>query len=115
MSRGAWATAALFGASALLVLGGLGVGDALRAVVGTALVGVAPGWATLRHIALDPLERIVLAVAVSLALATSVAAVLMYVGWWSPARAVTIIATVTMAEGGFERSRAIVQYRNRRR
>ena len=113
MSRAAWATAAFFGASALLAVGGLTIGEALRAVLGVALVGLGPGWAALRHIALDPLERVVLAVALSFALATTVAALLMYTGWWSPNRAVIIIVILTVGAHGFERSRALVQCRGR--
>lgn len=107
MSGAAGAITGVLGASALLTLSGLSVGEALRTVVGIALVGVGPGWAALRHIALDPLERVVLAVAASLVMATSVAALLMYAGWWSPARAVIIIVTLTVGATGWQRRRVV--------
>jgi uncharacterized membrane protein len=80
------------------------VAGAMRTVLATGLVGACPGWAILRHVAFDDaLERVVLAVALSLALATAVVALLMYTGWWSPARTVAILAMLTLAAGSLER------------
>ena len=70
----------------------------MRLLLAVAVVAVLPGWAILSRLQLDdPLERIVLSVAVSLAVATGVAAVLMYAGWWSPGRAVAAALGVTLA------------------
>lgn len=64
----------------------------MRLLAAVAVLAVAPGWAAVRGIPVDDLlERLVLAVAVSVALATGVAAALMYAGWWSPARAVGVL------------------------
>lgn len=96
----------LLGGSAVLVTMALWPGVAtVRGVAGLALLSVCPGWALLRHVRIeDPLERTVLAVAVSLALITVVAALLMYAGWWSPARAIAVLAGLTLAAGSVERA-----------
>lgn len=77
----------------------------VRAVGGLALLSVCPGWALLRHARIDDLlERTVLAVAVSLALITVVSALLMYAGWWSPGRAIAVVAVLTVTAGSVERA-----------
>lgn len=77
----------------------------VRAVGGLAVLSVCPGWALLRHTRIeDMLERTVLAVAVSLALITVVAALLMYAGWWSPGRAIAVLAVLTVCAGCVERA-----------
>ena len=76
----------------------------VRGVGGLVLLSLCPGWALLRHARIDDLlERVVLAVAVSVALITVVAAVLMYAGWWSPGLAVAIVAVLTLVAGSVER------------
>lgn len=96
----------LLGGCALLVTMTMWPGvAAVRAVGGLALLSVCPGWALLRHARIeDLLERTVLAVAVSLALITVVAALLMYAGWWSAGRAVAVLAGLTLAAGSVERA-----------
>ena len=96
----------LLGGCAVLVITTVWPGVAtVRAVGGLAMLSVCPGWALLRHARIeDLLERTVLAVAVSLALITVVAALLMYAGWWSPRRAVAILAGLTLAVGSVERN-----------
>jgi uncharacterized membrane protein len=92
------------GGSVLLVVVGLpSVAGAMRGLLVAGLIGPCPGWAILRHVALDPLERAVLAVAVGLALTTAVVALLMYAGWWSPERAVAVLAMLTVVTGSVER------------
>jgi hypothetical protein len=93
------------GGSVLLVVVGLpSVAGAMRALLVAGLIGPFPGWAILRHVALDDaLERAVLAVAVGLALTTAVVALLMYAGWWSPERAAGILAMLTVVTGSVER------------
>jgi uncharacterized membrane protein len=67
----------------------------VRLLLAAALLTVLPGWAILRPTELeDQLERVVVSVAVSLALVTGVVALLMYAGWWSPARTVAILVIV---------------------
>ena len=75
----------------------------VRAVAGVALISLCPGWAVVRLIGIDdPLEEIVLAIAVSLALATAAAALLMYTGWWSPERAVRLLFVATVTAGSID-------------
>jgi hypothetical protein len=105
MKRRAPMVGLVVGGSVLLVVVGLpSVVAAMRALLVAGLIGPCPGWAILRHVALDDaLERAVLAVAVGLALTSAVVAVLMYGGWWSPERVVGVLAMLTVVTGSVER------------
>ena len=105
MKRRAPMIGLVVGGSVLLVVVGLpSVVAAMRALLVAGLIGPCPGWAILRHVALDDaLERAVLATAVGLALTTAVVALLMYASWWSPERAVVILVMLTVITGSVER------------
>ncbi len=116
MPRVRTAALALLGGCALLAAIPLWPGAAtVRAVGGVAVLSLCPGWALLRHARIDdPLELVVLAIAVSVALITVVAALLMYAGWWSPGRAIAIVALMTAAAGSVERRPGVGRVRGGR-
>jgi uncharacterized membrane protein len=100
MTRAHWHWPALIlmltAASAVLVLGG--VDSTFRPVVTLAFLAICPGMALLPLVRIDePLSELVLAIGLSVALDTIVAASTLYAGAWSPDGALVILVVISAA------------------
>ena len=93
-----WPAAILASAMAITAVTLLGLHTGARALLAVWFLLVCPGMAVVRFLRLpDVWQELTLALALSVALDTLVAGILVYSGAWSPGAAVAILAVISAA------------------
>ena len=92
-----WAVIVLVSTAAVVLVSLVGAPDIVRGPITVWFIVICPGMAIIRLLRLDePVADIMLALALSLALAGVIPAVFLYLGAWSPAWSLTILVAVTV-------------------
>jgi len=90
-----WAVIVLASTAAVALVSLIGAPDIVRGPITVWFIVICPGMAVVRLLRLDePVADLMLALALSLALAGVIPAVLLYLGVWSPAWSLTILVAV---------------------
>lgn len=92
-----WSAIIIFSAAAAGVLALVPAAAAVRPAIVLWFLFVCPGMMLVRFLSLhEPLLEWVLAVALSLAVDTIIATILLYAGWWSPPIVFAILLSLTV-------------------